>query len=37
MGGRRKMNLGEFWETYLGLLKMLLHNFSHNIAKFISI
>ena len=37
MGGRRKMNLGEFWETYLGFLKMLFHNFSHNIAQFISI
>ena len=28
------MNLGTFWETYLGLLKILFHKFSHNIAKF---
>ena len=34
LGGCSKMNLGILWETYLGLLKILFHKFSHNIAKF---
>ena len=37
LGGCNKMNLGAFWEPYLGFLKMLFHSFPHNIAKFISI
>ena len=37
LGSRRKMDLDTFWETYLGFLEMLFHNFSHKIAKFISI
>ena len=32
LSGREKMNLGEFWETYLGFLKMLFDKFPHNIA-----
>ena len=35
-GGRKKMNLSMFWETYLGFVKMLFHNFFHDIANFTS-
>ena len=33
MGGRRKIILSMFWETYAGFLKNIFYNFSQNITK----